>query len=259
MTWIYADGKRLEARTIGELRPGSGTPALVFLHEGLGCVTRWREFPDRLVERTGLPALLYSRAGYGASDPVELPRPLDYMQREGERSVPEVLSAIERPILFGHSDGASIALVYAATAGRDKVRALILEAPHVFAEELSITSIEAARERYEHGDLRERMAKYHQHVDVAFWGWNRAWLDPEFRRWSLLGYLSAIRCPILLLQGKQDPYGTIAQLEAIRAGVSASVDVVLLEDCGHSPHRDQPEVALEESAAFLTRALRAAF
>lgn len=230
-------------------------PALVFLHEGLGCVSRWREFPGRVVESTGHSALVYSRAGYGQSDPVDVPRPLDYMQQEGEGSVPEVIegAGLSDVLLIGHSDGASIALVYAATAGRDRVRALILEAPHVFCEDLSVKSIEESRDRFLNGDLRERLAKHHRDPDVAFWGWNRAWLDPEFRKWSLVSYLPLVRCPILLIQGTGDPYGTVAQLEAIERGATGPVERRMLEECKHSPHRDQPEHTLAAISEFAKR------
>jgi pimeloyl-ACP methyl ester carboxylesterase len=174
---------------------------------------------------------------------------------EASYSVPVVIdqARLGEVVLFGPSDGGSIALVYAATAGRDRVRALILEAPHVFCEDLSVKSIEESRRRYLEGDLRERLAKHHRHVDVAFWGWNRAWLDPKFREWSLLSYLPDVRCPVLLIQGTEDPYGTIAQLEAIEHGVRGPVEIVLLEDCKHSPHRDQPDRVLELATAFVER------
>jgi pimeloyl-ACP methyl ester carboxylesterase len=254
---LHAGGHDLEARYTGPTPPT--TPALVFLHEGLGSVSRWRDFPDQLSASTGLTALVYSRAGYGRSDPVPLPRPLDYMQHEGEHVLPEVLdrAGIREAILIGHSDGGSIALVHAATTGRTRTRALLLEAPHVFVEDLSVQNIDAIRARYldPADDLRDRLAKHHQHADVAFWGWNRAWLDPGFRAaFNLERYLEQIRCPTLLIQGTDDPYGTSAQLRAIERGIPARVETHELEACGHAPHRDRPERVLELMTRFIAAA-----
>ncbi len=240
----------IEFFRIGPAREGAS--ALVFLHEGLGCAAMWRDFPARLCAATGCGGLVYSRRGYGGSAPVELPRPLDYMEREGERELPALLEAlgVTRPILFGHSDGASIALVAAAT-GLDP-RALLLEAPHVFAEDVSLRSIAAAREAYEQGSLRSKLIRWHaDNVDGAFWGWNRAWLDPAFRAWSLERYLPRITAPALLLQGLDDEYGTRAQLDAIAANSAGPVQLELLEKCGHAPHRDQSERTLELATRFV--------
>jgi pimeloyl-ACP methyl ester carboxylesterase len=243
--FLTVRGKKIEAQQIG--RPSG--PVLVFLHEGLGSLGLWRDFPQQVADATGLPAFAYSRAGYGASDPPPMPRPVTYMHDEADL-LPEILAAaqISDPVLVGHSDGASISIIYAGRGG--KARALILEAPHVFTEEMGLQSIARAREAYERGDLRARLAKYHQDVDAAFWGWNRPWLDPEFRRWNLTEFLPRIEAPVLVIQGEQDEYGTRRQVDAIAQGAT-DVEAVMLSDCGHSPHRDQPDATLRTIAAFL--------
>jgi pimeloyl-ACP methyl ester carboxylesterase len=240
-------GKKIEARQIG--RPGG--PTLVLLHEGLGSAALWRDFPQELSAETGLPAFIYSRAGYGQSEPAAMPRPVRYMHDEAEL-LPEILTAagIDDPVLVGHSDGASIAIIHAGNGGN--ARALVLEAPHVFTEEMGLASIAKAREAYERGDLRGRLSKHHQDVDAAFWGWNRPWLDPEFRKWNLEEFLPRIASPILVVQGEQDEYGTRKQIDAIQRG-AADVEVLLLPRCGHSPHRDQREAALRGIAAFIRK------
>jgi pimeloyl-ACP methyl ester carboxylesterase len=248
-------GARLEYRWIPPTR--GGAPALVFLHEGLGCVSLWRDFPDRLAAATGLGALVYSRAGYAGSSPVPLPRPLDYMQREGREVLGPVMDAagIAEAVLVGHSDGGSIALVHAGAADpRRRVRAVITEAPHVFCEELTVRSIEQARDAYVNGDLRARLARHHkENVDCAFWGWNQAWLDPGFLRWNIEEYLPGIRVPVQVIQGRDDPYGTEEQIRRIQRGVPGPVEAVLLDACGHSPHREQEHATLEAMVSFLAR------
>ena len=192
-------------------------------------------------------ALVYSRAGYGRSDPLPLPRPLRFMHDEALLVLPEVLDAalVREAILVGHSDGASIALVHAGGVPAPRVRALILEAPHVFCEDLSIRSITQAAETYRQGELRRALERHHgDNVDVAFWGWNQAWLDPDFRAWNIEEYLGAIRCPVLVIQGEDDEYGTLAQVEAIEAGGGGPVHRLVLPRCGHSPHREHPEATL---------------
>lgn len=249
---MTAAGRRLEYRWIG---PGpQAAPTLVLLHEGLGCVSLWRDFPDRLAAATGCGALVYSRAGYGRSQAISLPRPLDYMQREGEAVVGPVLDAlaVRSAILVGHSDGGSIALVHAATDGRSRVAGLVLMAPHVFCEEVSVRSIAAARREYETGELRARLRRHHgDNVEAAFRGWCEAWLDPDFRRWNLEGYLPRVTAPTLLIQGEDDAYGTTAQLEAIARGVAGPVETLLLPGCGHSPYRERPDETLAASARFV--------
>ncbi len=243
-------GRKIETRQIGK----AGGPTLVFLHEGLGSVGLWRDFPQRVSDATRLPAFVYSRAGYGQSDPAPMPRPVRYMHDEAEL-LPEILDAagIRDPVLVGHSDGASISIIHAGSGG--KARALLLEAPHVFTEEMGLRSIEKAREAFESGDLRGRLARYHRDVEAAFWGWNRPWLDPAFRNWNLEELLPRIDAPILVIQGEQDEYGTRAQVDAIHRG-ARNVEVLMLRDCGHSPHRDQPEATLRAITAFLNRLAR---
>lgn len=249
---IGVDGVRLEAQWIGSATAG---PTLVLLHEGLGCIRMWRDWPEALVRATGLRVLAYSRAGYGGSDPIVRPRPLDYMEREGEHVLPAVLDAtgIGDAILVGHSDGASIALCHAGTAAaRGRVRGLVALAPHVFCEDCSVAAIEHARDAWLNGDLRERLAKHHgANVEHAFWGWNDAWLDPAFRAWNIERYLPAIEIPVALVQGERDQYGTLRQLDAIAAGVHGPVTRTVLADCGHSPHRDRPEATTAAVVALV--------
>jgi pimeloyl-ACP methyl ester carboxylesterase len=247
----FADigGERLEyARIAGD----AAVPTLVFLHEGLGSIAMWRDFPQRVADATGHPALVYSRAGHGRSSPLPAPRGPDYMHAEALSALPALLDAlaIDRPILIGHSDGASIALIHAGARVR-AVRAVAAIAPHVFVEELSLTSIAHARQAYVTGDLRQRLARYHADVDSAFLGWNDIWLAPEFRAWSIEAFLSDIECPVLLLQGKDDEYGTLAQIDAIQRQVQGRVERVELAACGHSPQRDQPEATLATLAHFI--------
>ncbi len=251
--FLDADGRRLEYRWIAARN--RRLPPLVFLHEGLGSVSLWRDVPDALAAATGAGALVYSRAGYGASDPVPLPRPVRYMHDEGLETLPAVLDAagFERAVLVGHSDGASIAIIHAGGApDRARVAGLILEAPHVFCEDLSVTSIDQARVAYETTDLRARLQRHHgDNVDVAFWGWNRVWLDPAFRHWNIEEYLPRITAPTLVIQGADDEYGTAAQYEAVARQVAGPCEVRVLPRCGHSPHRDQRDASLEAMRAFV--------
>jgi pimeloyl-ACP methyl ester carboxylesterase len=240
---------KVEDLEIETLRIGSSKgPTLVFLHEGLGSVGQWRDFPLKLSQATGLGAFVYSRAGYGKSDPPALPRPLTYMQEEALK-LPKILQAagIDDAILVGHSDGASIAILY---AGANPCKGLILEAPHVFTEEPGLLSIEKARDAYLNGDLRKRLEKWHQDVDAAFWGWNGPWLHPDFKAWNIESSLPLIKAPILVIQGVDDEYGTRAQLDAI-AAKAAKVETLLLDQCGHAPHKDQPEATLKAMTRFV--------
>ena len=250
---LLAGDQRLEYAWHG---PGpADAPTLVFLHEGLGCVSMWRDFPSALAAETGCGALVYSRAGHGGSDPVPLPRPLGYMHDEGLIHLPRVLDAagIERALLVGHSDGGSISLIHASTpAASPRVIGLLLEAPHVFVEDCAIRAIEVARDRFLHGDLRARLERHHgPNVDVAFWGWNRAWLDPDFRRWNIESYLPTIAAPVLVVQGVDDPYGTLEQVDAIERGTAGPVERCIVAACGHSPHRDGRDVTLAAMARFV--------
>lgn len=252
MGFLTVGGARLETAWHG---PGPETaPTLVFLHEGLGCVELWKGFPQALAEATGCGALVYSRAGYGRSDPCAVPRPLSYMHDEALVVLPQVLAAagVRECILVGHSDGGSIALIYAGGTAATPLRGVVTEAAHVFCEDISVRSIGAARDAYRHGELRDRLARYHgDNVDCAFWGWNGAWLHPEFRHWNLEEYLPGIRVPLLVLQGEEDPYGTPAQVRAIAAGTGGPVAERLLARCGHAPHRDQGAVTLAAMAEFV--------
>lgn len=237
--------------------PQAQRPALVLLHEGLGCVALWKDFPERLAAATGCGVLVYSRAGYGRSDPVQLPRPLDYMQIEGLRVVSRVLDAagIEQAFLIGHSDGGSIALVNAGGVRDRRVSGLVLLAPHVFNEPRCVASIRQAKIAYQTAGLRAKLARFHgANVDCAFWGWNRAWLDPDFMHWNIEAYLPGVRVPALLIQGEDDEYGTLVQLDAIERQVSGPVERSVLPDCGHSPHRDQPQATLAAITTFVRHA-----
>lgn len=254
MRHLSAAGRRLEYEWHGP--PPEEAPTLVFLHEGLGSVTTWRDFPARLAAATGCGALVYSRAGYGGSDPVPLPRPLRFMHDEALQALPDVLraTAVREAVLVGHSDGASIALIHAGSGLATPVRGLVLEAPHVFVEEVSVRSIAAAAESFVSGDLRRALERHHgANVEVAFWGWNRAWLDPGFRDWNLEEYLPGVRVPVLVIQGDRDEYGTLKQLDAIEAGCAGPVQRLVLSDCGHSPHRDQPAATLSAMLDFARR------
>ena len=234
--------------------PGpDAAPTLVFLHEGLGCVAMWRDFPERLAGETGCGALVYSRAGYGNSDPIELPRPVGFMHKEALVTLPQVLEAFEirEAILVGHSDGGSISIIHAGGTSDPRLRGLILEAPHAFVEEVGLESIRAIAGEYRHANLQKPLARYHGNVDATFWGWNDAWLNPEFRSWNIEEYLPQIRVPVLLIQGQDDQYGTQEQIRKVEAGCQQPVRTVLLPDCGHSPHLDQPQRTLEAMKEFV--------
>jgi pimeloyl-ACP methyl ester carboxylesterase len=249
MAFIEIDGCQLEYRTL----PGAADRSwLVFLHEGLGSVSLWRDFPGTLARRLGRRALVYSRRGYGRSDALEGPRTPDFMHREARDVLPRLLGAlgIRRPILIGHSDGASIALIRAAEAPED-VEAVVAMAPHVFVEPISVKSIAQVTETYARGDLRQRLARHHTHVDDAFRGWSDIWLSPAFRDWSLLADVARLRRPTLVIQGLDDEYGTLAQVEAIAEGAAGPVQRLVLEQCGHAPHRDQEGAVLEAIGGFV--------
>jgi pimeloyl-ACP methyl ester carboxylesterase len=246
------DGVQLEYRLISPAE--SVAPTLIFLHEGLGCLAMWKDFPRQVARMTGCQTLIYSRAGYGGSSPCSLPRPLTFMHDEALNILPKILTAAEirKAVLVGHSDGASIALINAGGIVDERIQGLILIAPHVFVEQLTLASIHAARSAYENTDLRERLARYHgDNVDCAFWGWNGAWLDEGFLDWNLETYLPKIEVPVLLIQGKDDKYGTIRQLETIKKHLPGGAELVLLHDCGHSPFLDRPAETLQAIAGFL--------
>jgi pimeloyl-ACP methyl ester carboxylesterase len=249
--FLSVDGKQLEYRWITPLDPSR--PSLVFLHEGLGCVELWRDFPDRVAAATGCGVLLYSRAGYGQSDPVELPRPSSYMHYEAQVVLPQILAAAELDqfILVGHSDGGSIAIIHAGSEIAVNSPALVLLAPHVFSESISRESIRRAGRLFRDTDLRTRLARYHRDVDNAFWGWHDVWLDFSFQDWNIESFIANIEVPILLIQGEDDQYGTLAQVDAIRRKAPGVTQCLVLSDCAHTPHRDQPETTLDTLVRFI--------
>jgi pimeloyl-ACP methyl ester carboxylesterase len=226
-------------------------PEIVMLHEGLGSVEMWRDFPDRLAEATGARVLAYSRVGYGRSAPLSHPRSVDYMHQEARLWLPAILDrlGIAQPVLFGHSDGASIALIHAA-APQSRAAAVIALAPHVKVENITVENIEKARLAYQTTNLRERLQRYHADVDSAFWGWNRIWLDPAFRSWNIEAQLPQIHCPVLAIQGDQDEYGTMDQIASIARSVVGARTLALAR-CGHSPHRDQPDAVIAAASRFI--------
>ncbi|MFO1350314.1 MAG: alpha/beta hydrolase [Gammaproteobacteria bacterium] len=251
MPFLTIQQRRLEYQLIPA--PAAGAPVIVFLHEGLGSVALWKDFPGQLARAAGCGALVYSRYGYGGSDPLEAPRQPDFMHEEGLRVLPALLESLGviRPILFGHSDGGSIALIHAGGAGRP-VAGVIALAPHVMVEDLSIASIRAARQAYATTDLRARLGRYHADPDSAFRGWNDIWLDPAFRAWNIEEFLPRIACPVLAIQGVDDEYGTLEQIERI-ARLAPAVELLTLAQCGHSPHRDQPQAVIEAACRFIAR------
>ena len=253
---IAVGGASLEYRMIGP-RPDAA-PTIVLLHEGLGAVTTWGDFPQKLAEATGAGVFAYSRAGYGKSSTIALPRPLDYMQREATEVLPQLLDMIgfRRGILFGHSDGATIAAYYAGSVQDHRVRALVLIAPHFFMEASNIAAIRKTVATYETTDLRARLARHHADVDAAFRGWSGAWLDPAFEKFDTTDALAYIRVPILALQGAADPYGTLAQLRVLDEECYCPVEAVVLPGVGHAPQREEPAAALRTIAEFADRIFR---
>lgn len=248
---IEIDGLGLEYRLWG---PSPETaPTLIMLHEGLGCVAMWRDFPAQLSAATGFGVLAYSRAGYGQSDPAALPRPLDYMTVEARQVLPQVLekAGIRRCVLLGHSDGATIAAIYAGSVFDPRVRGLILMAPHFFTEEMGLQSIKAAHEAFETSDLCVRLANYHRDPKATFYGWSDAWLHPDFRDWNVADVIDYLRIPTLAIQGRNDQYGTLAQIAEVETRSYAPVETAILDNCRHAPHVDQPEATLAASCEFV--------
>src|SRR5258706_2986376 len=252
MTRITAGGHALAC----ELIEGA-EPALVFLHEGLGSIRQWRDFPAKVAKATGRKAVVYDRYGYGNSEILREPKvDVRFMHREGLETLPDVLkeTKIENPILIGHSDGASIALIHSGS--NHPVRGLVVMAPHVFIEKSNLESIRKIRTTFETTDLPQRFAKYHTDPKKTFYLWNDAWLDPAFEKWNIEEYLPGIACPVLAIQGEGDEYGTMAQLEAIKRQVSGPCRLMMLKDCGHAPHKDQPEEVLSSVANFVNELVR---
>jgi pimeloyl-ACP methyl ester carboxylesterase len=240
----------LEYRMIGP--SPDEAPTIVMLHEGLGSAGLWGDFPDKLQDATGAGVFVYSRAGYGASSPVKLPRPCEYMHIEALEVLPEVLERVgfRRGLLVGHSDGASIAAIYAGGRQDHRLRGLALIAPHFIVEDVSVASIAAIKATYESGDLRAKLARWHKDVDNAFYGWNGAWLDPKFRNWDISEYLAYIRVPVAVIQGAGDQYGTIRQVEIAREECYCPVEVTIIAGAGHSPHREAPGATLHAISDF---------
>lgn len=245
----------IEYRLIGP-QPDAA-PTIVMLHEGLGSSDAWGEFPSKLQAATGAGVFLYSRAGYGGSSTVELPRPLDFMEREALDVLPELLKAIgfRRGLLLGHSDGASIAAIYAGGVQDHRVRGVILMAPHFITEESGLESIRNTKKEFQTGELRAKLARWHKDVHNAFNGWVDVWLDPKFRPWNISEYLAYIRVPVALIQGADDQYGTQRQVEIAEEECYCPVDVTILPNVRHSPHREAPEATLRTIADFANRLL----
>ena len=238
--------------------PPDAAPTIVLLHEGLGCAAIWGSFAPELAAATGAGVFAYSRAGYGQSTPSQLPRPLTFMHDEAKEVLPRLLDAIgfRRGLLLGHSDGASIATIYAGSVQDHRVRGLILIAPHFFTEDMGIAEIARATDAYATTDLRAKLARWHADVDNAFRGWNEAWLDPDFRKWDITTELAYIRVPVLIVQGADDQYGTARQIEAAERECYCPVEVALLPGVRHAPHREAPDVLLKTCADFANRLLR---
>lgn len=251
---IVIQGASLECGMFGPA-PGSA-PTIVLLHEGLGSLKLWRDFPMKLAAATGFGVFAWSRRGYGQSDLAPLPRPLNYMTIEAEHCLPQVLDAFgfQQGILFGHSDGASITAIFAGAYDDPRAQALILMAPHFFTEPGGQTAIAATRDAYLTGPLRDRLGKYHQDADNTFLGWANAWLDPNFGGvWNIEPSLDNFTVPALAIQGAQDEYGTLAHIDALKARSPESVEAKIIEDCRHSPHLEKPDAVLEAISGFLKR------
>src|SRR3954470_16441890 len=253
--FLTIGGAKLEYRLAGDPH---APPAIVMLHEGLGSAALWGDFPDKLAAVTGVGVFAYSRAGYGASSPAVLPRRIDYMHVEALEVLPKILDAIgfRRGLLVGHSDGASIAAIYAGGVQDHRIRGLALIAPHFIVEELSVTSIAEIKVAYETTDLRAKLARWHRDVDNAFYGWNDAWLNPKFRNWDISEYLAYIRVPVAILQGVDDEYGTMRQVEIAREECYCPVDVTVIPGAGHAPHREAPGATLDAIQEFANAVLR---
>ena len=252
---LTIDGSDLEYRMIGPAPDDA--PTIVMLHEGLGSAALWGDFPDQLQAASSTGVFVYSRAGYGASTEVALPRSLDYMQIEALDVLPKLFDAIgfRRGVLLGHSDGASIAAVYAGGTGDHRVRGVALIAPHFVVEDMGVAAIAETRKAYETAGLKSKLERWHRDVDNAFYGWSDAWLDPEFRKWDISEYLAYIRVPVAILQGADDQYGTLRQIEIAQEECYCPVDVTIIPGAGHQPHREAPAATLAAISEFATRIL----
>lgn len=249
--WLTVDGVRLEGRCWGP--PPDQAPTLVLLHEGLGCVSLWRDFPAQLAKTTGFGVFAYSRQGYGQSDRANLPRPVDYMTIEAVNVLPKVLDLIglQNGFLIGHSDGASIGAVYAGSIRDPRLLGLCLLAPHFFTEPDGLNSIRAAKVAYENTDLKTRLGRHHMDPENAFRGWNDAWMNPKFAAWNIEHIIAPISIPVLAIQGENDQYGTMAQLEVLEAGLKTPFIRIALRECQHSPQFEQPEKTIAAIQEFM--------
>lgn len=255
MKTVSISGTRLEYVRLSSAHPREGAPAIVFLHEGLGSISMWRDFPQKIADATGCEAVVYSRAGYGRSDPAKQPRAVDYMHDEGLAVLPAVLAelGLDRPILFGHSDGGSIALLCAG--GTDtRLAGIIVMAPHVLVEDITLSGIVRAGEVWASTDLAAKLGKHHADGQTVFRNWIDIWLAPDFRDWNIEEYLPRIKCPVLAIQGEDDEYATMAQIDRIAAQAD-DVDLVKLADCRHSPHKDQSQAVINVVAEFVARVI----
>ena len=250
---LRIDGRDLDVRTIG---PGEEPASIVFLHEGLGSVDLWRSYPTEIADACAERAIVYSRYGHGWSDVQREERSVDFMDHEALVVLPELIEAVgaRNPILVGHSDGASIALLHAS---RHPVAAMVLLAPHVFTEPSGLAEIRAARDRFENTDLIQRMARYHRDPEATFKTWNNVWLNPDFEPWNIESVLADVTCPVLLIQGEADEYGTMAQIDAISRQLGGSVDQLRLPNCRHSPHLDRSACTSDATTRFIKEVLEA--
>ena len=255
MHTVTVQQRQLEYVRLPSAHPRSDAPPIVFLHEGLGSIAMWRDFPQQVADATGCEAIVYSRYGFGRSTPLDAPRDVEYMHREALHALPELLDklAVDRYILFGHSDGGSIALIHAGGQPRSP-EGIIVVAPHVMVEDITLSGIRDAVGIWQQTDMPKKLARYHLDAERTFRGWYEIWLDPAFRDWNIESYLPTIRCPILAIQGEDDEYATMAQIDRI-ARQANDVDLVKLADCRHSPHKDQPQAVIAASAEFITRLL----
>jgi pimeloyl-ACP methyl ester carboxylesterase len=253
--FLSIGAQRLEYRMIGP-RPGEA-PTLVLLHEGLGCVGMWGDFPDKLQKATGCGVFVYSREGYGQSSPAKLPRPLTFMHTEAQDTLPKILETIgfQHGLLVGHSDGASIAAIYGGSHQDHRVSGIVLIAPHFIVEDVTSTAIAEMRKAYDSTDLRARLARYHTDVDATVHGWSDVWLKGDFRKWDLTEFLAYIRVPVLIVQGEGDQYGTVRQIEIAQEECYCPVEVALLPNAKHVPQREAPEATMKAVTEFVARVL----
>ncbi len=255
MSKIIANGRELRYQTLNEEYQEMGTPWLVFLHDGLGSIGQWKDFPETLSEETDLPALIYERHGHGGSEPLQHPREKNYLHHEALLVLPEVLDQLDirDPIVpVGHSDGGSIALLFASHYP-DRVKGLVTEAAHVFVEDISLQGIEQTVREFEKGKLEHLLEAYHDtNTRKVFYGWADVWLSESFKRWNIEASLANVQCPVLTIQGENDEYGTTAQVRAIEEKVSGPVESFLIPGCSHTPHHEQPEQVMERMTTFIS-------